>query len=300
VEGDRELQNGLKEAGWFFGEIVDYSVGLVTIVETKSGEAARVKAYQDFMSGFNDEMLEKLDMQPDYYASTLEKIGGVAGNIMVAPLENGRILLAMGGGAKEYVQVEENLFREADPSVSIRAGLSPEYLAFQQDTEGHVTGFVIDGLPFMSLRKLPVHATSQFNVNLLVFCLAIFIAVLLRRFFQRRQLKAYRPRDRAAIRAAVLTAVTNLLALAGVGLTLLLYADVLGGEIPLFLKITLVFPILAVGAGLYLALQCRAVWKHGLLENRWARVRYTLITLCGLFMIWFYWFWNVLGWQYME
>jgi hypothetical protein len=75
VEGDLELQNGLTEAGWFFGEIVDYSVGLVTIVETQSGEAARVKAYQDFMSGFNKEMLGKLELAPDYYASTLEEIG---------------------------------------------------------------------------------------------------------------------------------------------------------------------------------------------------------------------------------
>ncbi len=75
VEGDLELQNGFKEAGWFFGEIVDYSIGLVTIVETKSGEAARVKAYQDFMAGFNGEMLDKLELQPDYYASTIEEIG---------------------------------------------------------------------------------------------------------------------------------------------------------------------------------------------------------------------------------
>jgi len=75
VEGDLELQNGFKEAGWFFGEIVDYSLGLVTIVETNSGDAARVKAYQDFMSGFNEEMLEKLEMQPDYYAATIEEIG---------------------------------------------------------------------------------------------------------------------------------------------------------------------------------------------------------------------------------
>lgn len=75
VEGDLELQNGLKEAGWFFGEIVNYSVGLVTIVETKSGEAAQVKAYQEFMSGFNREMLDKLELPPDYYATTIEEIG---------------------------------------------------------------------------------------------------------------------------------------------------------------------------------------------------------------------------------
>jgi hypothetical protein len=34
-----------------------------------------VKAYQEFMSGFNEEMLEKLELQPDYYATTLEEIG---------------------------------------------------------------------------------------------------------------------------------------------------------------------------------------------------------------------------------
>lgn len=75
VEGDLELQHGLKEAGWFFGEIVQYSLGLVTIVETKKGGADRVAAYQEFMSGFNNEMLDKLDLAPDYYASTLEEIG---------------------------------------------------------------------------------------------------------------------------------------------------------------------------------------------------------------------------------
>jgi hypothetical protein len=66
VEGDQALQNGLYEAAEFFGDIVDYSVGLVTIVETKSGKAERVKAYQEFMAGFNEEMLDKLELQPDY------------------------------------------------------------------------------------------------------------------------------------------------------------------------------------------------------------------------------------------
>jgi hypothetical protein len=75
VEGDQALQDGLNEAAGFFGDIVDYSLGLVTIVETKSGEAERVKAYQEFMSDFNEEMLEKLELQPDYYATTLEEIG---------------------------------------------------------------------------------------------------------------------------------------------------------------------------------------------------------------------------------
>ena len=75
VEGDIAVQKGMKEAGWFFGEIVDYSIGLVTIVETSEGESGRVAAYKDFMSGFNQEMLEKLELDPNYYDSILEEIG---------------------------------------------------------------------------------------------------------------------------------------------------------------------------------------------------------------------------------
>ena len=58
VEGDLELQNGLKEAGWFFGEIIDYSVGLVTIVETKPGEALIDEEYKEvilYQEGLEEE-----------------------------------------------------------------------------------------------------------------------------------------------------------------------------------------------------------------------------------------------------
>ena len=75
IKGDEDLRHSMQEAGWFFGEIVDYSVGLVTIVETKKGETERVKAYQDFMSGFSQEMLDKLELESDYYNSVIEEIG---------------------------------------------------------------------------------------------------------------------------------------------------------------------------------------------------------------------------------
>jgi hypothetical protein len=28
-------------------------------------------------------------------------------------------------------------------------------------------------------------------------------------------------------------------------------------------------------------------------------VRYTVVALCALFMCWFYWYWNILGFQYL-
>jgi hypothetical protein len=39
-------------------------------------------------------------------------------------------------------------------------------------------------------------------------------------------------------------------------------------------------------------------WRQGALAGVWARVRFTIVTLCAMFMCWFYWFWNILGFQY--
>ena len=75
AESDLPVKQGMAEAAWFFGEIVDYSVGLVTIVEANNDEASRVKAYQEFMSGFNADMLQKLEFEVDHYNGVIEEIG---------------------------------------------------------------------------------------------------------------------------------------------------------------------------------------------------------------------------------
>jgi hypothetical protein len=56
-------------------------------------------------------------------------------------------------------------------------------------------------------------------------------------------------------------------------------------------------PIIATLAGVYLLYQTILVWTGGRLGGLWARLRYTLVALCALFMCWFYYFWNILGFQ---
>jgi len=70
-------------------------------------------------------------------------------------------------------------------------------------------------------------------------------------------------------------------------------------EIPLAFKLWLVLPIVATLAGLYLLYRTIGVWTGSLLAGFWARFRHTIITLCALFMCWFYYFWNILGFQYL-
>lgn len=230
--------------------------------------------------------------------STIEKALGLAGGVQVAPAENNRLMISLGGKAKQYAEVEPNLFRETEPGVSIISGISPRLLAFQQDDGGAITGFVMEGLPFMSLRKLPAIATPNFNFALLGFSLVVFLAVLLRRIYQRTAIRSLGSADRTAVGAGVLAALLNWLVMVVGVIVFSIVQDRIFSEIPLLFKLWLVFPILAVLAGLYLLYRTFGVWRERLLGGGWARVRYSVVTLCALFMCWFYWYWNILGFQY--
>jgi CubicO group peptidase (beta-lactamase class C family) len=232
--------------------------------------------------------------------SKVEKALRMADAVQVAATPADTLVVSFAGGAKQYVEVGENLFRELNPGISLIAGISPAALAFQEDANGRVTGFVMDGLPFMSLRKLPLAATPNFNLTLLGLSLLIFAAVLARRWYQRADIRARSPADRAAIGAAVYAASANLLVVASGAVVLSVVMESLFGGIPLLFKVWLVLPIVATLAGLYLLYRTVAVWRLGLLSGVWSRVRYSVVTLGALFMCWFYYYWNILGFQYLE
>jgi CubicO group peptidase (beta-lactamase class C family) len=230
--------------------------------------------------------------------STLEKALGLASVIQVAPTEDDTLAISLGGSAKQYAEVEDNLFREMSPNFSLLGGMSPRLLAFQENDRGAVTGFVIDGLPFMSTRKLAVYETPGFNFTLLGLSLLILLLVLLRRFFQRKALRELPGAERTALNSAAYAAVANLLVVVVGVIVISVVSSQLGSEIPTLLKLWLVLPIVATLAGLYLLFRTVGVWRQKLFTGFWARSRFTLITLSGLFMGWFYYFWNILGFQY--
>jgi CubicO group peptidase (beta-lactamase class C family) len=232
--------------------------------------------------------------------STIEKALGLGGAVQVTASPDNTLVLSMRGASKAYVEVDENLFRELDPGITMLGGMSLPGLAFQQDSGGQITGFVLDGLPFMSLRRLPLASTPNFNFTLLGLSLLIFGAVLARRWYQRGDIRARPPADRKAINASVYAAAMNLLVVV-VGVVVVgVVMDSLFQGIPMLFKVWLVLPMLATLAGLYLLYRTVDVWRHGLLTGTWSRVRYSIVTLSALFMCWFYFYWNILGFQYLE
>jgi CubicO group peptidase (beta-lactamase class C family) len=232
--------------------------------------------------------------------SKIERALGLASVVQVSATPADTLVVSFAGGAKQYVEVEDNLFRELNPGISLIAGISPAALAFQEDADGRITGFVMDGLPFMSLRKLPLAATPNLNFTLLGLSLLIFAGVLARRWYQRADIRTRNPADRAAIGAAVYAAAANLVVVASGAVVLSFVMGSLFGGIPLLFKLWLALPIVATLAGVYLAYRTVAVWRQGLLAGVWSRVRYSVVTLGALFMCWFYYYWNILGFQYLE
>jgi hypothetical protein len=157
----------------------------------------------------------------------------------------------------------------------------------------------MDGLPFMSLYKVAGYTTPSFNFTLLGISLLVFLGVVLRRFYQRRELALLPGADRSALASSLYASIAQLLAVivGAVVVSIVMKSRIAG--FPLAFKLWLILPIIATLASLYLVYRALLVWQKGLLAGVWARIRFTIVVLCALFMCWFYWYWNILGFKYL-
>ena len=203
--------------------------------------------------------------------------------VMLTP--EGTLMIA----GREYVEEETNLFRELD---------GEQRYTFQEDENGNVTGLIQDGFAVMQFYKAPAYAGIGFAGPLLGLSFIVFAGVFLRWAYQRKQLQQLPQAERRAFNASIYVAGANWLFLILMGLALALNADTLMYEIPGLLKFSLVFPILAVIAALYHLFHSYQVWSGGLRGSVWTRARYSVITLCALFTAWFYWYWNLVGFNF--
>jgi hypothetical protein len=93
--------------------------------------------------------------------------------------------------------------------------------------------------------------------------------------------------------------VANLLVVITGVIVLTIVSDALFTGIPTLFKVWLLVPLIATAVGVYLLVRTVLVWRNGVLSGTWARLRFTVVTLCALFMSWFYYYWNILGFQYL-
>jgi len=192
-------------------------------------------------------------------------------------------------GTKEYVEEDENLFRELN---------GEGRYAFQVDDTGNPTGMILDGFAVVQNFKAPWYASAKGGGVLFGLSLLIFLGVLLRWFYQRSVIREMSEEDRSAVRVSNWLALLNWVFVVIVGVALAANADSLMYEVPTLLKVSLLLPPLIILGALYHAYQAFVVWRDSAFTGIGARLRYTVVSLAALFAAWFYYYWNLLGLNY--
>ena len=217
--------------------------------------------------------------------SKLEKLMGLASQVKVAPNGEGELMI----GEDRFVEIGNRLFRNVE---------NGDVVAFQENDQGEIIGYVQNGWSILSMYKARTHTSQAFNFALLGLSVIVFLAVFLRYLYQRDRFRTLPAADKTATRAAVIAAASHLWVLIFGGIVAVAVGDQLMARIPLLFKFWLIFPIIATLATFYLLYQTVLVWKNGLLSGNFVRIRYSVVSLCALFMAWFYYFWNILGFRY--
>ena len=223
--------------------------------------------------------------------STIEKAFlNLGGAVKVAPSSENTIVVTMGDDVRQFIEIDENLFQERGGKAKI---------AFQENESGKINGMIFDVYPFMSMYKASMWKGQSFNFLFIGLSVIVFLGVILRLAYQWSIYKSLPKEEKDATTSAIVAAGLNLgffifgiIALSVDGDTLFSI-----GFTPL-MKFWLLFPILATIAGGYQIYQSMMVWKNNY-WGIWKRIRFSIISLCCLFMIWFYYYWNILGYNYL-
>lgn len=217
--------------------------------------------------------------------SKLEAILRPLGGTKVVVMPDSTLLV----GDRRFVEVERNLFREVD---------GPERIAFQEGESGTIEGYVLDGLGVFQYYKVSFYESKGFTLGVIGLLLLVALLTLLRLAYQRGPILSGESADRRVEMVSLVFAVCTLAFFALVGIGVSGGLDALFYSLPTTIKASLIFPLLLVPVvliHLYLSIQ---VWRQGLLQGRWPRIRHTLVSFVGLLGIWFYNQWSLLGFNY--
>ncbi len=222
--------------------------------------------------------------------STLEKAFAMLGSgIQVAPTEDNTLFIAGFGAPRQFVEIDKDLFIEVDGS---------QRIAFGRDDNGMVQDMYLDSMTFMSASRAPAAESPLFKTMLPALAVLFFLTVWTGWIYRRKEYKTMMPNERAAIRFSMATSGVTLLFVISLVVIISQHQSNLLFNIPGSFKMAILLPdlaaILTIGM-VYHMIKCwtDGYWRLG------RRIHYTLVSLAGVFMVWFYYYWNVYGVQLM-
>ncbi|WP_417452105.1 serine hydrolase domain-containing protein [Kordiimonas sp.] len=194
-------------------------------------------------------------------------------------------------GDTRYVEVDNNVFRQVDDN---------DQIIFQENADGEITGYVLDGIGVMQFYPAKFYETKGYISIVVGLSLLVFVGVFIRLALQWARFRALNGQAKNAYRATLLVAGANILFFVFVGLTISGGMQALFYAIPGTLKVALVFPIIALLATLYHLYTTFLVWRDGLFEGLWPRIRHSIVALFAVLMVCFYHTWNLIGFNYFS
>jgi len=221
--------------------------------------------------------------------STIEKAGALFSNVSVAVTEEGRLLVnGLGEHSMQFVEVGPGLFQQID---------GWHTLAFEESDGGGAEHMFLGMLPFMPLYRVAWHQGPGFNYLLLGLGALFFVSWPATTFLRRKQWRDAPAGQRWAGRLGALVGLLNLLFVLAL---VVIFSDA-GVEtfmtMPSAVPAALVLPIVVSVLTAFTTVFAVRAWKDGY----WTfgrRLHYTLFALLAVGWVWFYYNWNVLGFQY--
>jgi hypothetical protein len=166
-----------------------------------------------------------------------------------------------------------------------------------REENGKITHAFISMLPFMPTYRVAWYGTPIFNYILLVLGIVFFVSTLVSAFRHRKTGKQGPAGARTAVRLGVALSALTLLFLVA-------FAVILGGAqeemmygFPASLAAALLLPVLTSLLTIGVVVFAVRSWTSGWWTT-FRRIHYSVFAILAIGWVWFYWYWNILGWQY--
>lgn len=217
--------------------------------------------------------------------STLEKVMSLAtGKMTIAPTANNTLLLTGAGQPRQFIEIDTNLFRQLDGSLEI---------AFHEDESGAIEDLYVGAATY---SRVSAAENGLFTGLLPILSFLIFITTWTGWFYRRKDYKLMQGNERTAVWLSMAMSGLNLIFAVTMIVIISVYQIEIVFNIPPIFKAALWLPDLASIAALvvlWFAVQSwlKGYWRLG------RRIYYTLVAFSGAFMLWFYYYWNLLGVQ---
>ncbi len=216
--------------------------------------------------------------------SLFEKLLMLGSGQKVNATEDGHLFMF----GKKFVEIGKDMFQQVDGARKI---------FFRENEQGEIADFYIDNAAPMSFTRAPFYMTSGFSALFVAISSMLFLTAILARLFRYHVYRSWPVLERRALNSSILTAITHLLFLCFFAAVILANQDSIIFDLPDSIGVILTIAMVAMLGTLFQVYQTVLVWRNNY-WHLWSRLYYSSLTLSACFLVWFYYYWNLLGYNY--